>query len=265
MKASNAQAQSFKALHVPGRPLLLANIHDATSARVVGALPRCAALATASYSVALAAGATDDELDLPTQLAAVRAVAPVAAALGKPLTVDLQDGYGAQLASAVRAVIDLGAVGINLEDTLREPGGDSAAVADEATAVDRIRTAARAAREAGLPDFVINARSDTFMEGGTLEEAIRRGRAYLEAGATTVFIFGPQARPCTREEVEAMVRGLEGRVNVSLALPGPGKPAPELSAKDLAEIGIARVSVGPQLYFAAAEALKAAAGHLFES
>src|ERR1700712_1066977 len=100
--ATNAEAQSFKALHVPGQPLLLANVHDAASARVVAALPGCKALATASYSVALANGTNDADLDLDTYLGVVRDIAAVARSTGKPLTVDLQDGYGDRLEEAVR-------------------------------------------------------------------------------------------------------------------------------------------------------------------
>lgn len=186
--ATNAEAQSFKSLHVPGRPLLLANIHDPSSARTVAALPSCKALATASYSVALSNKTDDDNLDLETQLTAVRDIAVIARQTGKPLTVDLQDGYGERLEEAVRGMIALGVVGINLEDSDQK----THAILDEVVAVQRIKRALAAAAGVGVPDFVVNARSDSLFRGHPLDEAIRRGKLYLEAGATTVFVVnGP--------------------------------------------------------------------------
>jgi len=105
MKATNAEAQSFKTLHVPGNPVLLANVYDVTSARIVAALPACKALATASYAVALANGTEDAKLTLETQLATVEAIAAIAREHNKPLTVDLQDAYGDRLEEAVTKIV----------------------------------------------------------------------------------------------------------------------------------------------------------------
>lgn len=261
MNETNVQAQSFKSLHIPGKPLFLANIHDPTTARIVASLPACRALATASFSIALANGTSDENLDLDTYLAAVRDIAAVAHDTGKPLTVDLQDGYGERLEEAVRKMIALGVVGINLEDSDQKTHG----VMDEAVAVQRIRRAVTAAAEVGVPDFVVNARSDSFVRGGTLDESIRRGKLYIDAGATTVFILTGAPQGLSREDVKKMVDGLEGRVNVGLRLPKAGAATQPLSAKDLADLGVARVSVGPQLYFAAMEAIKKAAAMVFEA
>lgn len=258
-KATNDAAKAFKALHVPGTPLLLANVHDATSARIVAALPGCKALATASFAIALANGTSDPSLDLDTHLAAL---APIAAAAGKkPLTVDLQDGYGPRLGEAVRAVVGLGAVGANIEDSDRASG----AMMGDDEAVARVRAALAAAAAEGVPDFVVNARADSCLKGGTLEESIRRGRLYLEAGATTVYILGGGPGGFTREEVARMVEGLDGRVNVGLRLPGGSSAVKLLTSSELGELGVARVSVGPQLYLAVVEALTQAAGAVFGS
>ena len=257
--ATNAQAQSFKALHIPGQPLLLANVHDATSARAVSTLPSCKALATASFSIALVNGTDDANLDLDTYLKAVRDIAAVAHNTGKPLSVDLQDGYGERLEEAVRGMIALGVVGINLEDSDQK----SKAVMGEAEAIQRIKLALATAAEAGVPDFVVNARSDTFLRNGTLDEAIRRGKLYLDAGATSVYILGGGPGGLTSEEVKKMVDGLQGRVNVGVRLTKAGDSPSVLSSKDVAQLGVSRVSVGPQLYFAAMDAIKAAAGTVF--
>jgi 2-methylisocitrate lyase-like PEP mutase family enzyme len=258
-RALNAEAKSLKALHVPGKPLLLANVHDASSARVVSSMPGCNALATASFSVALVNGTDDASLDLDTYLKTIRDISIVSRSANKPLTVDLQDGYGERLEEAVRSVLALGVVGINLEDSEQT----TQAIMDEAQAVQRIKRALAAASEAGVSDFVVNARADSFLRGGNLDESIRRGKLYLEAGATSVYILGGGPDGISREEVEKMVDGLQGRVNVGLTLPKSGNQVSTLSSRDFAELGVSRISVGPQLYLAAVEAMTKAAATVF--
>ena len=183
-KIQNTTAALFRSLHRPGHPLLLTNVWDAISASAIASLPGTTALATASFAVAAAAGLADDDLDLPTLLRAASAIGKVAATYSLPLTVDLQDGFGAQLVDAVREVIKLGAVGINLEDFGREIG----ALYSVEELCERIRQVVKVANELGVPKFVVNARTDALFTGGTVEEAITRGKAYLEAGAFNVFI-----------------------------------------------------------------------------
>ncbi|AEO68604.1 uncharacterized protein THITE_2130334 [Thermothielavioides terrestris NRRL 8126] len=254
-----ARAQAFKALHTPGNPLVLANVYDGASARIVASLPQCRALASASYALAKAIGTEDGQLTLEQNLALLAPVAAVAHERGLPLTVDLQDGYGDRLEEAVRrAVAELGAVGANLEDSHREDGR----MMGEAEAVGRVARARLAAADAGVPDFVVNARSDTFLMGGTLDEAIRRGKSYLEAGATTVFVFWPFDREMLEEDVKRVVDALGGMVNI-LPRTASQVQTKALSTADLARLGAARVSVGPLLYRAAAEALTAKAKEVF--
>jgi 2-methylisocitrate lyase-like PEP mutase family enzyme len=257
-KATNEAAKAFKALHIPGKPLLLANIYDVTSARFVASLPECKALATASYAIAKVNGLEDPQLDLKTHIKDIREIAAVAREAQKPLTVDLQEGYGDQLEEAVKAMIDLGVVGINLEDSLRD-----ATMMNETTAIERIERALAIAKDVGVPDFVVNARSDSYLKANNLDESIRRGKLYLEAGATCVFIIGPNMQGSTREEVTKMVEGLDGRVNIAMRITKPGQEEGVLAATDLAQIGISRVSVGPQLWLAAAEAIKGAATRVY--
>jgi 2-methylisocitrate lyase-like PEP mutase family enzyme len=257
--STNTKAQSFKALHVPGQPLILVNVHDAVSARVIASLPECKALATASFSVALANNTNDASLDLKTQIIAVKDIAAVAHEAGKPLTVDLQDGYGNQLEEAVKELIEIGVVGINIEDSDQK----SNAIIDESIATQRIKRALAAATEVGVPDFVVNARSDTFLRGGTLDEAIRRGKLYLEAGATTIYVLGGGPNGLSKEQVKKAVGGLEGKVNIGLRV--PKGDAQTLSSSQLAELGIARISIGPQLYLAVVEAIKKTANTVFGS
>jgi 2-methylisocitrate lyase-like PEP mutase family enzyme len=238
----NETAKALKALHSPGSPLILTNVWDALSATAIASLPSTKALATASAAVAAAAALDDDDLTLPINLSAARAVATVAKRFNKPLTVDFQDGYGNQLESGVRALIKAGVVGINLEDFGREIGTGGGLYPID-VAVSRIKTVLDVARSEGVPDFVINARSDALLAGKDLSEAIERGQKYLDAGASNVFVWGGKARGgITRQEVVDLTKAFGGRLNVSLRL-APGG----LSIQELKDIGVARISIGPQL------------------
>ena len=243
MASSNTLAQAFKALHnVPGKPLVLANVYDIISARTVAELPSCQAIATASFAVARAAGTDDDDLTLADNIAAVRGVAKVAHELHKPLSVDIQEGYGDQLEEAINAVLDLGVVGVNIEDVDRT----TQKVYAIDVAVERIKRVLEVARSRGVPDFVVNARCDVLVQGGEIAEVLERGKQYLAAGATTVFVWGGRARGTRTVEVEQMVRAFEGKLNVSMKL-SPGAHGVE----ELARMGVSRISVGPALQSAA--------------
>jgi 2-methylisocitrate lyase-like PEP mutase family enzyme len=240
MSTQNDLAKTLKALHIPGNPLILTNVWDAITAKAIAALPSTKALATASYAIAAAAGLEDHDLTLNVNLRAVEAIAKVAKASNLPLTVDFQDGFGDELEDAIRQVVKLGAVGINLEDFGREVGG----LYEVGVAQDRIKRALAVASSEGVPDFVINARTDALLVGQSIDEAIARGKAYLEAGAANVFIWGGRERGGTRtEEVKKASDALGGRLNVTLIRIMAGG----LTVGELKEIGVARISVGPQI------------------
>lgn len=239
-QTQNDTAKHLRSLHVPGSPLVLTNIWDAITADTIASLPGTKAIATASFAIAAAAGLSDDELDLDTNLRAARIIAKVAATHDLPLTVDFQDGFGTKLEEGVRAIIQLGAVGINLEDFGRETGGLYSI--DEQC--ERIRKVMAVAREHGVPDFVVNARTDALFAGRDVDEAIERGKRYLDAGAFNVFIWGgPTRQGWRRDEVKRASEALGGRLNVILVRGKAGR----LSVSEIAELGVARISVGPAL------------------
>ncbi|KAJ5230080.1 hypothetical protein N7489_010788 [Penicillium chrysogenum] len=250
MPSQNDIAKHFRALHQPGNPLILTNVYDAATASIIAALPTAPAIATASYAIAATIGVDDNALTKAQNLTAIAAIAASVRATNptKPLTVDVQDGHGdvSELADTIRQVIALGAVGCNLEDM------DATGVlwsVDEAAA--RVEVAVQAAREAGVPDFVVNARTDVLLtENGTVEQAIERGRAFLNAGATTVFVWGgPSGRGVSSAEVRKLVDALGGMVNVKMTL-----REGFLGVKEIRELGVARISVGPELWRAAMKA-----------
>ncbi|KAK2865082.1 hypothetical protein FQN49_003930 [Arthroderma sp. PD_2] len=233
MSSPNEKAVQLRNLHVPGKPLVFANVYDPSTARIVASNPSSTALATASYAVAAVNGLADDDLDLETNLAAVRRIAPIAAEFNKPLSVDMQDGYGSRLEEAIESIIAAGASGCNLEDRDNETGR----LFPHDVAVDRVRRAMAAATKAGVPNFVLNARTDAVLLNKDLDDAIVRGKAFLEAGANTVFVWGG----LSRADVVRLSGEFGGMLNVS-ALPDG------LTVQELADIGIARISVGPRMW-----------------
>ena len=236
--AQRAKAEQLRALHRAPPILVLPNAWDAASARAFARLDGCRAIATTSAAIAEAHGYEDGER-IPRE-AMLAAVATIAHAVDVPVTADLEAGYG-DPAGTAEGAIEAGAVGLNLEDGLGP-------VEEHMT---RIRVARAVAEERGVP-LVINARTDVFLRGdGDVDEAIRRGNAYLDAGADCVFpiMVGD------RDAIARLTSGIRGPVNV---LHRSGTP----SVAEMGELGVARVSVGSGLFRAALEHAEALAGDL---
>ncbi|WP_188301199.1 isocitrate lyase/phosphoenolpyruvate mutase family protein [Streptomyces sp. CBMA156] len=175
--------------------------------------------------------------------------AQVVRAVGLPVTADLEGGYAdtaAGVGETIAALLATGAVGVNLEDEGRP--------LEEAA--ERIAAARAAADVAGVPLFV-NARTDVFLHGigapeDRPEEAVRRLRAYVEAGADGVFVPGVS----DPETIAALVAAVPAPLNV---LAGPGSP----SVAELAKLGVARISLGPGLAEVAYAAVRRAAEEVY--
>jgi len=249
MTSQQDRAQLFHSLHVNEPVLVLANAWDVASARIVESAG-AAAVATTSAGVAWSLGYPDgDALDLDR---AVDLIARVVAAVDVPVTADIESGYADDAAGVGRTigrVLAAGAVGVNLEDA--HHGGDAPlrTVADQ---TERIAAARAAADDAGVALY-INARIDTYLRSvgdpaRRLQETLDRARAYLEAGASGIFV------PGTTEQatVAKLVEGIAGPVNL---LVGPGAP----SVPELGKLGVARVSAGSSIAAAAYSLARAAA------
>ncbi len=238
-----SRSATLRALHQSPEILVLANVWDVVSARTVAATHGARALATASHSIAATFGYEDGE-NIPFELH-LDMVRRIIGAVELPVSMDLEAGYGNPGLTA-RRVIEAGVVGGNLEDQMKP--------LDEAVAA--VSAVLAAGHDAGI-DFVLNARTDAFAlaepdahRDKTLKEALRRGLAYLEAGAPVVFVPGVVAR----DEIEALVEGF-GPLRLSV-ISVPGK---SLSTKELQELGVARVSTGPFTQRVALTALQDAA------
>ncbi len=235
-----AKAEALRALHVPGRPLLLVNAWDGASAVVI-ARAGAKAIATTSAGAANALGCGDGQRISREQMLGM--VATIAAAVDLPVTADMEAGYGDSPedgAATARGVLAAGAVGLNLEDT---SDGDEPLLPIERF-VAKIAAVRAVVADAGVP-LVLNARTDVFIGGvgdpaTRLAHAIERGQAYRAAGADCIFV--PAVADPT--QIAALVEGIDGPVSV---LAGPGSP----SLAELARLGVARISVGSGPYRAA--------------
>jgi 2-methylisocitrate lyase-like PEP mutase family enzyme len=226
-----SDAGRLRDLHRAPEPLILPNAWDVASARAVERAG-AAAVATTSSGVAEALGYPDGEATPAAEMFA--AVARISAAVSVPVTADLEAGYGLAADELVDRLLDAGAVGLNLEDT--DHAGDPHLL-EVGAAAERIHAVRSAADDAAVP-VVINARIDSFLRGSggpdaQLDDALRRGRAYLAAGADCIYpIWLTDAKG-----IERLVRELQAPVNVLLR---PGAP----DVARLAALGVRRISVG---------------------
>lgn len=227
-------AAVLRALHKPGEPLILPNIWDAATARLVAAAG-FPALATSSAAVAEALGYTDGEATPVAET--LGAIARITRAVIVPVTADMERGYGLGPAELVERLAAAGAVGCNLEDS--DPRTE--AMIDAGQQADFLAAIRSAARDAGV-DLVINARVDTFMNGrgeppARLAEALDRAQRYFAAGADCVYpIFASDPTA-----IRALVERAGGPINILRHDDSPG-------LADLAALGVARISFGAGLF-----------------
>ncbi len=239
------KATTLRDLHQAPEILRVVNVWDAISAKVVADLPETRAIATAGHSIAASHGYPDGGMPLQVALDAVEIIVK---ATELPVSADLDDGY-AEPGETIRRAIGIGVVGANVEDRLK-PFDESVA---------NVRAMVAAAEAEGVP-FQLNARTDAIARGTgplseRLPEAITRGKAFLEAGASLVFIPGLM----DRESVQQVVAEL-GRNTVSvIGLPGA------LTAAEYEDLGIARISYGPLTQRVALLALQDLAKDLYGS
>ena len=223
--------QRFRALHLPGAPLVLANAWDAASARLIEA-EGAVAVATTSAGIAWSFGVPDGgALDRGWAIDVVRRIVT---AVDVPVTADVEDGYADDpegVAQTIEALAATGAVGVNIEDAWHDGPVPLRSTHDQAARI-------RAARTAGGTDLFLNIRIDTYLRevgdsASRLAETVTRAAAYLDAGADGIFVPGV-TDPAI---IELLVQQIEAPVNVMV---GPGAPA--VSA--LADLGVARISLG---------------------
>ena len=224
---TDAPAAAFRALHAPGKILVLANAWDAASARLAQEAG-CPAVAPSSAALAWAHGYSDGEA-LPTAVL-LTAVAEILRVVSVPVSVDSEAGYSpepAAVADYAARLIEMGVAGINLEDGRSPP---------DLTARKIEAIKARAARMGG--DLFVNARTDVYLLGLTepdhaLKETIARGKRYADAGADGFFV------PFVREG--ATIGELAKAVALPLNILAVNN-VPDVA--ELKHLGVRRVSTG---------------------
>lgn len=245
MTTAAAKAQTLIGLYDAPEILRVVNVWDVVGARAVAALPETHAIATAGHGIAASFGYEDGATPRDVM---IDMVGRIAAAVHVPVSADLDDGYG-DAGETTRLAIGAGVVGANIEDRLK-PFDESVA------AVEAI---VKAAEAEGVP-FALNARTDAFVRAGgrpvqeSIADAIQRGRAYIDAGATAVFIPGLLDANVTRQLVEGIG---ERKVSV-IGVPGA------LAASEYEKIGVARISYGPLPQRVALTALQELAASLYQ-
>lgn len=245
------KATRLRELHKAPPVLVLANVWDAVSARLIEA-EGYPALATTSAGMANSLGYADGGAVPPSEM--LQAIARITRAVSVPVTADVEHGYATTpdaLADMVLRVIAAGAVGVNIEDHV--PG--AADLEPLLVQCDKLATVVKAAAKSGVP-VVVNARTDVFLKtigppDGRLGVAIERGNAFLDAGADCVFVPGVR----DRDTIAALVTGIKGPVNI---LAVKGSP----TVKELESLGVARVSVGSGPHRATAALIQSIAREL---
>lgn len=227
---TKSKAQIFYDLHHKGVPFILPNAWDAGSAKMI-ARAGFPAVATTSAGIAYSHGLPDgNNLDPDLMFAAVERIVR---AVAVPVTMDMETGYG-DITKTVNRIIEIGAVGANLEDA---KGGAVDDLFSLDVAVQAVETAKKAV---GDRVFVLNARCDTYLTGqpDALDQAVLRGRTYAEAGADCVFIPGV----VDHDEIRTLVNEIKTPINIL-----GGVSASPLSLKDYSDLGVNRITTGGSL------------------
>ncbi|MGH9569940.1 MAG: isocitrate lyase/PEP mutase family protein [Candidatus Angelobacter sp.] len=223
-------------LHHRTEPLILINAWDAASACIIeqAGFP---AIATSSAAMANALGFADGQkLPWPDMVQSIRRVAE---AVKLPVTADIEAGFASSaqhLESSIEQVLAAGAVGINLEDAL-PTGGEHGQLYDLQQQIERINTARQISARFRI-HLVLNARTDAYWQAGippdeALQRTMERGQAYLKAGADCIFVPGLR----NVAHIKTLLEQWKAPINI---LAGPGAP----SIRELAELGVRRVSFG---------------------
>jgi 2-methylisocitrate lyase-like PEP mutase family enzyme len=228
------QATILRALHSGPEILLLPNVWDVASGRLIED-SGSKAIATSSAGIAFSLGYPDGQKISRQEMLA--SIARIVRAVKVPLSADVEAGYGDKpedAALTARAVVEAGAVGMNLEDA---SGAPERPLVDLALRLEKIQAVRETARELNVP-LVLNARTDVYLlqVGGAdqrYDQALHRLKAFRDAGADCGFLPGLR----DPETIRRMVADLGSPLNI---LAGPGSP----SVPELRQLGVARVSLG---------------------
>ena len=228
------RAEALLALHQPGNPVVLPTVWDAWSARLA-VDAGFVALTVGSHPVADSVGKADQEGMTFDDV--VTRVKQITAAVDVPVSVDIESGYGESPTRLITGLLDAGAVGLNIEDTVHSEGGRLRSSSEHAELVGALRNAA----DATGVHMVINARTDLFLrqdgdESDRVDRAIARLKEAAAAGADALYPVGRHDPDTLRR----LASELPLPIN-AIALPDQSDPA------EFGPLGVGRISFGPFL------------------
>ncbi|MBI2210002.1 MAG: isocitrate lyase/phosphoenolpyruvate mutase family protein [Deltaproteobacteria bacterium] len=231
--AANAKSRRLRELVRAPEILVMPGAYDVLSALLFEQLGFHAIQGT-SGGIAAVLGYADGEVMSREQTVAV--TGEIAAAVSVPVNADAERGYG-DAGATVRALVAVGCAGMNLEDGAEQKKNEPRCLVEVEEQLDNIAAVMAAKRELGS-EFFLNARVDSFLVMSddpkrALDEAIRRGNIYAEAGADCVFFLHIEER----EIIGRLAREIKAPVSILAGLKAPG-------ARELQDLGIARVSYG---------------------
>ncbi len=231
------KADDFLALHHGPSILILPNAWDVASAKIFE-LEGFKAIGTTSAGIAAMLGYADGQhMSLAENMEVVQRIVNNTT---RPVSADIEAGYATTIEGVVKAanaVMNVGAVGLNLEDSTGDP---TAPFFDKALQQEKIKAIREMSIAQGI-HLVINARTDVIMfqneSPQTLREAIDRGNAYREAGADCIFV--PDVGNLDKKTIPILVKEIDAPINIIAGATTPSIP-------ELEEMGVTRVSVGPR-------------------
>jgi len=248
MRTQAERAEAFRALHERPGIFVMPNPWDAGTAKLFAALG-FEALATTSFGLANALGRVDGTLTV-TRDELIANCRDIAAATQLPVNADLENGYAddpEQAAAVIRLAADAGIVGGSMEDASGDP---DAPIYDFNLAVERVAAAVEVARALPFP-FTLTARAENYLHGRRdLDDTVRRLQAFAAAGADVLYAPGLRDLETIRQVVAAVPKPL----NIVMSAADP-----DITAQQLAEAGVKRISVGGALSRLAFAAVRDAA------
>jgi 2-methylisocitrate lyase-like PEP mutase family enzyme len=237
------RAEKLLALHQPGNPVILPTVWDAWSARLATDAG-FAALTVGSHPVADSIGRPDNEGMTFDEL--LTRVTQITSAVDLPVSVDIESGYAEAPARLIEGLLSVGAVGLNIEDSVHSEGKRLRTAEEHAELVGALRAAA----DASGVHVVVNARTDLFLrqdgdESDRVDRAVARLRLAADAGADVLYPVGFHEPDTLRR----LTSELPLPVN---AIAAPDKAAPASNGP----LGVGRISFGPLWQAALAERAK---------
>ena len=248
MRTQAERARLFRALHERPGIFIMPNPWDAGTAKLFASLG-FEALATTSLGFSSSRGRVDGTLSISRE-ELIANCREIASATELPVNADLENGYADdpdEAATIIRLAADAGIVGGSIEDATGDPAKP---IYDFDLAVERVAAAARVAHSLPFP-FTFTARAENYLHGRPdLDDTIHRLQAFAAVGADVLFAPGLRDLETIRQVVAAVPKP----VNVVMS-----SADPEITAQQLADVGVKRISVGGALSRLAFAAVREAA------